>query len=273
MIPNLRGSSFSGHVQFLQSFGAGYQHWFWALVSFIGAAIFTFGIAAPAQATFKTWQTANGFIFWATILFWLAIFFMGTLSLIRAFLAIVWFNRLFREFEVDVKVLHPDGAGGLAPLGGFSVRVGYLIAVYGIAVVAAALSASYVSTGRFTGPMLTPSLTLLVILYLVLSPIIFFAPIGAARSSMRSAKNEALLRIALQFEIDNAELQRLISSRPARLEQALRKVQQLRSIHEMTSKFPVWPFNTQSLFRYFSAISSPFALGLLSLAIDLAIHR
>jgi hypothetical protein len=251
--------------KFLTQFDRAYSHRVWALGSFILVAAFMVLMAIPEHKTFITWETSGSFIFWYTTFFWAFFFFIGLLGVVRVIVITFWFNRLFKEFKIDVRVLHPDGAGGLSPLGEFSVKIGYLIGVYGLASVSVTLSESYVTTTKFSGPMLTNALIPLLIVYLILAPVVFFTPIGAARFAMKEAKRAFILQIADQFDLETTKLQTLFKSDSNELGSGLEKIEELQKIHAIATKFPVWPFNVENLLRFFSAISSPFVLGVVSL--------
>ena len=89
-----------------------------------------FGII-PEQRNFISWQTANNIVFWYHELFWYIAFSIGAVALLKVSITLYWFNRIFVEFKADVRVLHPDMAGGLSPLGNFSVKIGYMIGIFG----------------------------------------------------------------------------------------------------------------------------------------------
>lgn len=255
--------------QFLQRFDKKYNHWIWATVAFCLVALYMAVFALPEHKSFRTWETASSFLLWYMIIFWTVVFWIGSTLILRAGLVLYFFNRLFREFRIDVRVLHPDGAGGLSSLGAFSVKVGYILGIYGLAAVSATLTQSYRTTGQFSGVSLSEALLTQLILYAILAPIAFFAPIGAARNAMRAAKNELLLQISDQFEIDSARLGALIKGDVEELKRGLEKLEQLEKLHGMVNRFPVWPFNTANIVRFFSSISSPFVLWLLSVLVDL----
>jgi len=249
---------------FIDRFDRIYSHWGWVVLSLVLIAGFVVLFMVPEHKQFKNWPTSGPLIFWYTIFFWGLVSFLGLLGIIRVLIAIAWFNRLFWQYRIALRVLHPDGAGGLSPLGQFSVRIGYLIGIYGLAAVSTTLSESYVMTRHFSGPMVTGGLVPLLLVYLILAPVVFFAPIGAARSAMKAAKSEFLLQIAEQFEIDTAKVQSLLSADSEELKKSLEKLEQLQRIHDIATRFPVWPFNTENLVRFFSSVFSPFVLGVIS---------
>ena len=74
--------------------------------------------------------------------------------------------------------------------------------------------------------------------------------------------------MADQFEIETAKLQSLLASDSDEIQKSLDKIEQIQKIHNIATKFPVWPFNTQNIVRFFSSISSPFILGVISIVIE-----
>jgi hypothetical protein len=147
------------------------------------------------------------------------------------------------------------------------VKIGYGIAIYGLAAVVGILSESYLRTTEFIGPELSIRFVPFLVAYLVLAPIAFFLPIGAARSVMRQAKHAFIVQIADQFEIETIEIQGLLAAGADELKQKLEKIEQLTKLYDIAAKFPVWPFNTENLVRFLSAISSPFVVALISVLI------
>jgi hypothetical protein len=255
--------------EFINKFGKIYSNWLLVICSTLLIVVFEIFFAIPEHRTFLTWETSSHFVFGYTVFYWSFIFIMGLLLILRGFISLLFFNRLFKNFRIAVKVLHPDGSGGLSPLGTFSTRIGYLIGIYGIISVTTVLYQSYITTGTASGPLLTTDLLFLLIIYLVLAPVAFFAPIGAARSAMKTAKDEFILLISDQFEVETANIRKLISAETETLGKGLKKLGQLQALRKIVSSFPVWPFNVENLIRFFSAISSPFILAAISLIIDL----
>ncbi len=257
--------------KYVRRFDLMYSNRIWAILCAIGIAVAMIFWITPLHQTYRNWTTSGPFIFGYVEFFWFLMFFLAALLVVRGLIVILWFNRLFREFQIDVKVLHPDGAGGLFPLGAFSVKAGYLIGIYGLAVVTATMTQSYLITGRFSGLILDPILVFGIIVYLILAPVAFFAPIGAAHSSMKKAKNEAILHIADQFGADFTRLQMVLNADSDEIKERLNKLEQIQRIHNIVSHFPVWPFNTGNLVRFLSSVLSPLVIGLIPTVIDLLI--
>lgn len=249
---------------FIVRFAEAYNSPIWGGISIIGVLIFMIFAAIPEHKLFTGWQTTNNIVFAYHEIFWFLIFLVAGMAIVKTILSIYWFNKLFREFHADVRVLHPDGAGGLSPLGNFSVKIGYMIGILGfLATVVIWAQSTYLLANKEFSLLVNPAIITLAFAYLILAPIVFFAPIGSAHSAMRKAKNDFIIAISDQFENDFARLQFLLNKDGTELKDALEKIEHLQKIHGMVSRFPIWPFNTASLIRFFSSVFSPIILSIL----------
>lgn len=256
-------------ISFVGQFDGSYSHWFWALVSAIGVLLYMFIIVIPDHRTYVSWSTTGNLVFWFTEFHWLVVFYVIMLMVGRMALVLYWFNRLFKEFRVDVKVFHPDNAGGLSPMSEFSVRMGYLITVYGFSAVFSMFVATFARTGQFSGITFSYMVLFTIGLYIVLAPVLFFAPLGAAHSAMKQARDELILKIANQFEEEQSQLEAMLEYDADKLDLSIRKLEQLQKLHKMAASFPVWPFNMTNLVRFFSTTLSPIIIGLIPTIIEL----
>jgi hypothetical protein len=256
---------------FIAKFDRAYSHWAWAAICLLLILAYTFIFSLPSSQVYKTWFTSEQYIYSFYEITWAINFFLVILIVVRVVVAIVWINRLFREFQVKVVYLHPDGAGGMSPLGEFIVREGYLIGVYGLAFVVALFTESYFLSGRFTGLALSISHIVGAVVYVVIAPVVFFTPMMTAHSIMKKSRDSFLLEIARQFETD-IPIQASLDLGANELEQNVDKLDQLQRLHKIVSDFPVWPVNLRSFISFFSSVLFPLLLGLIPIAIDLMVR-
>jgi hypothetical protein len=257
--------------EFIVRFAKSYSSLIWGGITVVGVLIFMVFAAIPEHKLFTSWQTTNNIIFTCHEIFWFLIFLVAGMAIVKTILAIYWFNKLFREFQTDVKVLHPDRAGGLSPLGNFSVKIGYMIGLLGFLVIVVLWTQStYLLAEKDFSLRSNPAILSLSFAYLILAPIVFFAPIGSAHSAMKKAKNDFIIAISDQFENDFTRLQLILNKDGTELKVALEKIEHLQKIHSMVSQFPIWPFNTSSIVRFFSSVFSPIILSIIpGIIIDL----
>jgi len=272
ILPQKKPTGQTALTEFIEDFDSWYSHPSWIIASLTINLVGSFFISVPVHSVYKTWETANSFMFWYIVMFyWVVIYSIITLSALRYIITIIWLNRMFKRFQVNVRVLHPDGAGGLSPLGKFSVKTGYIIGLYGIASIWAMATEPYSINLQFSGFTYNPIILIWQIFFICLSPIVFFAPIGAAHASMKKAKESFITQISNRFEADMLGLRKSLTSDESSLDERIKKIKQLQELHDIASKFPVWPFNAANLIRFFSAVLSPVVLGLIPTFVDFVV--
>lgn len=253
---------------YIRRFVKSFSNPFWHILAAVIASTYTLIFMLPDQRKLIIWQTANEFSFWFVIFFWALYVFSVSLVVFRAAVTIVWFNRLFRNFDVDVKVLHPDNAGGLGPLGRFSMALVVVIAVVVTSSVVGDLSEALITGKAFIDIITRPYSLAIYVVYTIGSPLLFFAPLSVAHNAMRKAKEEFIAKISNQFDVELARIETQLTGDETQLKKGLSKLEELQKLHALASRFPVWPYNTGSLARFFGAIVSPILISLLSFVIE-----
>ncbi|MGD9369377.1 MAG: hypothetical protein PVH87_26955 [Desulfobacteraceae bacterium] len=182
--------------------------------------------------------------------------------IIRSLVNTLVFRELLRN--VNVNPMHPDQAGGLLPLGQYALKSTYIIALAGI-VAALAEYSLYTRGILFTFHYFH----IVILIYLIVAPVAFFAPLGTARNAMLNAKNQLLLKISEQFNEDFSEAYKELEGSVEELKTTIDKVEQLQRIQALTVSFPVWPFDITTLRRFALTVSSPFLTIGISILTDL----
>lgn len=263
--------------KFTEKFDKQYSHPIWAKLTFLALIPYTFLGFRYVQLPHLTWYRVDGLAHFLQLFFYYVYFSLLVLAIVRVLISIFWFNKLFKENKPKIRVLFPDGAGGLSPLSGFSVKLGYLISFLGFAILVVIIGEGYVRTGVYQGFYLnneTPILFFAVLLYLTIAPVAFFAPIGAAKKAMVDAREGFLRDISDQHEIENTILLDKICNpnkykgKESKIKENIDKVDQLEMLYKKVSKFPIWPFNTSSIVRFTSSVLSPFGAILLTVVLD-----
>ncbi|MFQ6023795.1 MAG: hypothetical protein ACE5NW_13835 [Acidiferrobacterales bacterium] len=178
------------------------------------------------------------------------------LSLVTRGFVLSWglyelFNR--RGFSVKIDPMHPDGVGGLRPMGYvaniFNIIL-FLIGIYLSLKVIDKLFMQHAPLGDDIGnPVMLGS-------YVVLAPLLFFLPIGSAHNAMRAARVQLLAPIS-------ATCQRLFGDlKNVKLnDEGARAVEMIKVLEEtwddLRKKIPVWPFDFRSLEAFFGTVIVP----------------
>jgi hypothetical protein len=178
----------------------------------------------------------------------------GAYATILTILRLIFAARVFKIYMKNISLhpLHPDNVGGLRPLADFSLQITWMIVVFGI--MGAFLEISDIlrhreAAGYFVhGSFLT---------YLIAAPIVFFYPLSIAHQAMRNSKENFLLDVSHQFNDIIAITHQVVKANESKLEENLKKIEQLKSLHQVGLAFPVWPFDVATLRRFSLSVSSP----------------
>jgi hypothetical protein len=177
----------------------------------------------------------------------------------------IWgLRQVFLRFQVTPHPLHPDRCGGLRAINNYAVGFTYVIAAAGIGV------GLMVYATLHRGGVLSPDMAFLTAVYLVVALLCFFLPPLTAHRAMDQAKRELLAEISKQFQHDYAQATARLGGESGELQAHVEKVQNLRTLYEMTDAFPVWPFDTATLRRFIVAVTVPLVPAIVELVIAVA---
>jgi hypothetical protein len=175
------------------------------------------------------------------------------------------FNTLFQDETIRVEPLHPDGAGGLSPIGAFTSSLGYMIFMIGVAYSFRIVGQNIVDFAG-TDDIMT---WLGLVIYLVVSPLFFFLPLRAVRAAMIRSRDGLLMELSAEFDVIFNELHKLRSKNAEMIEPYLKRYRQINETRKIIEKFPVWPFNIGNLRNFFGLVVIPILPALISIVIDL----
>jgi hypothetical protein len=219
------------------------------------------------------WPAGHGRPTFASLALWptmfLAYYLIAQLVL-RITLSFVFLYKLLGQSNVTVQPLHPDGCGGLGPIGSLSLLLNSLVLFTGFIVVLGL----YSNVSVMHVPVLGLVNILVVATYLVMSAVVVFSPIWAAHQKMAEQRELMLFHLNEKFERVNADLKSYIFSSPetkldglTELKEALTTV---RELYEMVSAQPVWPFNAKVVYSFFGSIIWPVGFFLLQIYLQKA---
>jgi hypothetical protein len=255
----------------------------------LSAAVFAIAAALIAVAQFKnlpnlrekgfqTWMVADGH-YTIVHLYTYALIAVLDVSLgvsVLKFTAVILF--LFRLFQSDrapeegktspetgggdcgihIRVLHPDGAGGLRPLGDLCLALNLFIFMVGL-IVALVVAKKVVLEGTSLASF---SILVQVGLYVLLAPLIFFLPMWSLHSRMKAAKESMLEKLTSTFNVRyNAIVGALAQDRGPSPE-AAEELERIEKLYRHATNMPVWPFDLRNLSLFFGTVAFPVALAL-----------
>jgi type IV secretory pathway VirB3-like protein len=224
----------------------------------ISVGIFWFfqGIISP-----PLWFNSNPFYLALHILVWAFTYFAALSAILRLIMNARVFNRVLKN--VVLHPLHPDKSGGLLPLGQYALTTTYPIALMGTI----AMFAEYwvYTRNEFSTAYMVHGM---VLLYFVLAPLVFVAPLWAAHDSMLRAKEDMMIQISRQFNKDFSLAYKELSSNAKALKDNIDKIEQLKKLYEVASTFPVWPFDMATIQRFLVTMTSPLSGLIIPLIVD-----
>jgi hypothetical protein len=147
--------------------------------------------------------------------------------------------------------MHPDRAGGLAPIGRIAIAItsllGLVMAFFAILLVFDQFAMGYIVY------------RLIFFVFYISSPYFFFATLSRANKKMSGVKEQALERLRLTFEEYYNQLDGGGSDNPYDLERA-EDIAKVHRLYELVEQMPVWPFDSRSMARFFSVFVAPVVL-------------
>jgi len=158
---------------------------------------------------------------------------------------------LFKKFDVEVKILHPDKCGGLGKIGEFSKTMNILVFLTGILVAMGV----YSNISIFNKSILDPSNFLMITAFIIGAFMLVFSPIIAAHSKMEKARIIFIEELHIEFEKINKILRANLKNDKSLEEESFERLKRINEYYQISSEHPVWPFNAKVVFGFFAAIS------------------
>ena len=202
------------------------------------------------------------FLIWQMPLFWCAC----TVYVVRAMVTVTLLRSVVKTSEVTPRPFHPDRAGGLSDIAKIGLRNQYILAAFGVHLVCAFLVARTLSQAdRDLAVFLVSCVLVATGAYGVAGPYVFIAPLLPFRKSMLNTKTEALGKLGdgLQRVVD-AVVGQLPKESPTAEQE--KEINRLRGLTKLVQREPVWPFDTVTLRRFFTAYLVPVLAWVLALA-------
>jgi hypothetical protein len=158
-----------------------------------------------------------------------------------------------RSGEVRLEPFHPDGCGGLSPVGKIGLRHQYILTLIGIN-----LLIFYFHNVKLLDKSLIINIVMITLIvgYVIIGPLVFFSPLIPFRKAMKSFKSNLINDFSsrLQEELDKVRTNlkgQSISKEDREL------IEMLRNIIILFQELPVWPFDTRTIRKFVIAYLAP----------------
>ena len=216
----------------------------------------------------KTWiqaGTPTGYAYMAGI----ALFYALLITyIVRCVALAVLLKNMAANWQIELSTMHPDGCGGLQPLGRIGLRNQYALTILGIniAVVAATI---YQINQALVVVIIVPALAV----YLIFGPIIFLGPLLPFRRVMADKRRRMMQEIAAPLDAKFDKLREHARVNGAVDKDELEELERLRSIGTTVGGMPIWPFDAPTMRVFATAYVIPLLLAVATKGVELIIQQ
>ena len=182
------------------------------------------------------------------------------LSFIRLLIALVFANRLFRTFTIQVNPLDTDGYAGLGILG--------RILILSVALLVTVAVASLVMNGAFLfgAPNIFSILEAIVLtlFYLAMIPILLFGWLFLPHQVMQEARDSVLESLATEFQQAIVQTTPAPNDDAATIKAGTDRLSELQRRYQfLQDTYPTWPLEVRQIRRLVATVSLPALFTLL----------
>ncbi len=263
-VSNVLEVSLSDYNSFVRDANRIFSHWLVRVVPWVvGFSILGTGTAFYALGDRNTWHSPDSHPY-GTVAGWMGIpltFFLMYIAgalVARICATFVALRRLF-QLKTNIQPLHPDGCGGLLPLGRVSMKLNVAVFVMGFVCAAGVI----VNMTEWRVPLFHWTNLLLIVGYVIGSSLIFFLPLLAAHQSMKKAKMQLLYSIHERIESLSKQIIQDISSATELPTAAIEEIENVRKVYDMAREMPVYPFNFRIVSSFIGSLGLPLVLVLI----------
>lgn len=211
------------------------------------------GFSLAGAHTWAQATTLNSCVYMAGI----ALFYTLLMTyIVRGVAMAVLLKSVANEWTIVLSPLHPDGCGGLQPLGRIGLRNQYALTILGINI---AILATMIYR-------INPALELVIVgpamaVYLIFGPIIFLGPLLPFRRVMGELRRDLMQEIAAPLETRFDSLKMQARTLGAIGKEEVEALERLRAIGNIVGELPIWPFDARTMRVFATAYVIPVLLA------------
>lgn len=184
-------------------------------------------------------------------------------ALILRVISIHYIIKNFFRYGVNVQPIHPDGCGGLYPLGKYSMRITTAGVGVGFTCVFGILANYY----QYNFPVISSPNLLIIFGYILGLSIVFFFPLLPARKAMLDAKSNEISTIACHFNRIHNDVRNQLKNMD-NSHYNFSHLKELSELYKIAQAMPVYPFNTKNLLKFVSSMLWPLILVVIQYLIN-----
>jgi hypothetical protein len=226
-----------------------------AIAVVIGGVVAWVNYLLYSPAIVGYWMMDEGHLTGAGVVFLWGVFLFFALTavyVVRSVAVTFLLRDLLKCSTIRMVPFHPDGSGGLRPVGAIGLNNQYLLSVYGLNVISLVI----VKRALIVPQGLWVLMIVAAVAYAIVGPIVFVAPLMQFRTGMMRAKSELMNEVAqrLRSELDRIRL-KLRKDDITKSDEEL--IERLRKIGAVINDLPVWPFDAPTVRKFLTAYLAP----------------
>ena len=181
-----------------------------------------------------------------------------TIYIVRVIAISLLLKNVVAQAKLQMLPLHPDSCGGLRRMGEIGLRNQYALMFLGINVVLFLLTDYlYLNVSRNMVVLMAAA----VVAYLTIGPFVFVAPLLPFRTAMEENKSQLISPVVERIKDEIGRLRANLSSATHSKEDGER-IEELSKIRDTIEALPVWPFDANTLTKFFTAYLIPIIIPL-----------
>jgi hypothetical protein len=183
-----------------------------------------------------------------------------SLVVFRTVMISLFLRDVVKQSQIMPVPFHPDGCGGLRPVGALGLRTQYLLSVLGLNLFLLFFIYSRTLT---IPPELYGLMVLAAFAYVSFGPVVFLIPLLPFREGMMKKKAELVNDVAQRLREEFERIRCKLTKREPVLKEDEEAIERLKKIGELVKELPVWPFDARTLRKMITAYLVPLSTSAL----------
>ncbi len=161
----------------------------------------------------------------------------------------IWFIQRAVAFDIKIKPMHPDHAGGLKDIGSLAMAVNYFL-----------ILVMLYFTALFIFDPFSRKFFMVYIIFYIFSFFLFWASLYGAHVKMKKVKKEALERLERTSNFYYAKLQEKVAVSGIFDMESADEIIMVENLHGIVAKMPVWPLDINNMIKFVSTFIAPLVI-------------
>lgn len=250
----IRESDAAAYGALLEKFDRKFNNYYITAASLASAA----AISAYIHFFRKTsWLGSSGGLTGAYDSFFVFLNFAMIINIVYKSCIAIWLTQKILAFDINIRPMHPDHAGGLRHIGSLSMAVNYFL-----------ILVMFFFTLLLIFDPFAQRFVLIYLIFYVFTFFIFFASLYEAHKKMRRVKDDALEKLENTSNFYYNKLAASAGSRGIYDLDSADEIIMVDNLYTIVEKMPVWPFNVNNIIKFFSVFITPFIIFVISLLVN-----